>query len=262
MTSRESSRAAPRAPAPAFDPRSLPPELIARLVASWKALCEDERDSVIAATLVAGDLARLGAPPSILAAVARVIEDEIRHVGVCQAVLERLGAEAPEIPADQRRRGISDDPSIERRTALALVAGFGVGESMSAGCFAAARQACRQPLMRWALTELLRDEARHGGFGIEAGRWLTRSWSASDLRSLWPGCAAEMEAFERRIGGPVSTDGAWTPNPEELAVGILSPHEGCAAAIRAVERWVIPSLARLGVLPPPATDSLGQERGA
>ena len=25
---------------------------------------------------------------------------------------------------------------------------------------------------------------------------------------------------------------AWTPNPEELAVGILSPLEGCAAAVR------------------------------
>jgi hypothetical protein len=41
-----------------------------------------------------------------------------------------------------------------------------------------------------------------------------------------------------------------TPNPEELAAGILRPHDSCAAAVRAVERWVIPSLARLGVIPP------------
>ena len=245
------SPAAPRAPAPEFDPLSLSPEMIARVVACWRALCEDERDSIIAATLVAGDLARLGAPPSILAAASRVIEDEVRHVGVCQTVLERLGGEAAEVPSDQRRRGIGDDPSIERRTAVALVAGFGVGESMSAACFAAARRSCRHPLMRWALTELLRDEARHGGFGIDAGRWLIKSWSDAERRSLWAGCAAEMEAFERRIGGPVSTTDAWTPNEDELAVGILSPHEGCAAAVRAVERWVIPSLARLGVLPSP-----------
>src|SRR3954465_10500318 len=163
---RDSSPAAPRAPAPDIDPRSLSPEILARLAAGWRALCEDERDSVIAATLVAGDLARLGAPPSILAGAARVIEDEVRHVGVCATVLERLGAEAAEIPAENRRRGVGDDPSIERRTALALIAGFGVGESMSAGCFAAARRSCRQPLFRWALTELLRDEARHGAFGI------------------------------------------------------------------------------------------------
>jgi hypothetical protein len=247
---RNPSPAAPRAPAPDFDRLSLSPEIVARLVAGWRALCEDERDSLIGATLVAGDLARLGAPPSILATAARVIEDEIRHVDVCTTVLERLGAEVADVPPDQRRRSIGDDPSIERRTALALVAGFGVGESMSAGCFAAARQHCRQPLIRWALTELLRDEARHGGFGIEAGVWLTRDWSDAQRQALWGACVAEMEAFERRIGGPVAKDEAWRPDPQEQAVGILSPHEGCAAAVRAVERWVIPSLARLGVLPP------------
>ena len=247
---RESSPPAPRAPAPDFDRLSLSPEIVARLVAGWRALCEDERDSVIAATLVAGDLARLGAPPSILAAAARVISDEIRHVGVCATVLERLGAEVVEVPAEQRRRGVGDDPSIERRTALALVAGFGVGESMSAGCFAAARQACRQPLVHWALTELLRDEARHGTFGIDTGRWLTRTWSDAERQTLWAGCVAEMESFERRLGGPVLGNEAGTPNPEELAVGILTPREACAAAVRAVERWVIPSLTRLGVIPP------------
>jgi hypothetical protein len=147
---------------------------------------------------------------------------------------------------------MGDDPSIERRTARALVAGFGVGESMSAGWFAAARRVCRQPLLRWALTELLRDEARHGGFGIEAGRWVTRHWSDADRQALWPACVVEMEDFERRLGGPAEADEAPAPDPQETAVGILSPHQSCAAAIRAVERWVIPALANLGVVPFPA----------
>src|SRR5947209_9444993 len=98
---RAPSRTAPRAPAPDLDRQSLAPEIVTRLIAGWRALCEDERDSVIAATLVAGDLARLGASPAILSAAARVIEDEIRHVGVCATVLERLGAEAAEVPAEQ-----------------------------------------------------------------------------------------------------------------------------------------------------------------
>jgi hypothetical protein len=112
---RDPSPSAPRAPAPDIDRLSLSPEISAQLVANWTALCEDERDSVIAATLVAGDLARLGAPPAILAAAARVIEDEIRHVGVCATVLERLGTEVAEVPAEQRRRSIGDDPSAGRR---------------------------------------------------------------------------------------------------------------------------------------------------
>jgi hypothetical protein len=248
---RDLSATAPRTPAPDDDLRALAPALVARLAAGWKALCEDERDSVIAATMVAGDLARLGAPPDILAAATRVIQDEVRHVGVCQTVLDRLGVAAPDVPAEQRRRGLGDDPSIERRTARALIAGFAVGESMSAACFAAARRPCRQPVVRWALTEILRDEARHGSFGIQAGQWLTKAWSAADRQALWPSCVSEMEAFERRIGDPISPDHPWPPNPADSAVGILSPQEGCAAAVRAVDRWVIPSLARLGVLPSP-----------
>ncbi|HEY6478047.1 MAG TPA: ferritin-like domain-containing protein [Polyangia bacterium] len=245
------SPAAPRVAPPDLDHRSLSSELTARLVVSWRALCEDERDSVIAATLVAGDLARLGAPPSILSVATRVIEDEVRHVSVCATVLQRLGASAAEVPAEERRCGIGDDPSIERRTALALVAGFGVGESISAGWLAAARRACRQPMLHWALTELLRDEARHGAFGIDAGRWLTRNWSDDERRTLWPGCVAEMEDFERRLGGPVAANETPATDLEASSVGILSAHESCAAVVRAVERWVIPSLARLGVLPLP-----------
>jgi hypothetical protein len=59
-----------------------------------------------------------------------------------------------------------------------------------------------------------------------------------------------MEEFERRLGGPVAASEASASDPADLAVGILGPHESCAAAVGAVERWVIPALARLGVLPP------------
>jgi hypothetical protein len=60
-----------------------------------------------------------------------------------------------------------------------------------------------------------------------------------------------MEDFERRLGGPVAAHEATAPDPDDLAVGILSTHQSCAAAVGAVERWVIPSLVRLGVLPQP-----------
>jgi len=58
-----------------------------------------------------------------------------------------------------------------------------------------------------------------------------------------------MEDFERRLGGPVAPGDAAAADAADLAVGILSPHESCAAAVGAVERWVIPALARLGVVP-------------
>lgn len=248
MRSSLRSTAAPRTAPPDIDRARLPARLLPGLIEGWKNLCEDERDSVIAATLVAGELARLGAPPSILAAASRVVEDEVRHVGVCAAVLERLGAAPRYVSPERRRAGLGTDASPERRMAQALLSGFAVGEPMSAGCFAASRAACREPLIHWALTELLRDEARHGSFGIEAGGWVITSWSESERRSLWPMCVAEMEDFERRLGGPVPEGDTRAPDPDTMALGMLTPAQNCAAAIAAVERWVIPPLARLGVV--------------
>jgi hypothetical protein len=238
----------PRSAPPTIDLAEVPVSIRKRLVEGWKHLCEDERDSVIAATLVAADLARLGAPPPILGEVARVIEDEIRHVNVCTSVLERLQAAPEEVPAERRRADLGVGPSLENRIARTLIAGFAVGEPMSAGCFAASRASCREPLIRWALTELLRDEARHGPFGISAGGWVIRHWTDEERRALWPECVTEMEAFERRLGGPVATDDRGHHEPAAAAFGMLTPAENCAAAVTAAERWVIPPLTRLGIV--------------
>lgn len=248
MRSNPSTTARPRTAPPAIDVASVPTRLLPQLVVGWKSLCEDERDSVIAATLVAADLARLGAPPAVLARAARVIEDEVRHVNVCSTVLDHLGATPDDVPSDRRRANLGADSSIERRAARALIAGFAVGEPMSAACFAASRAACREPLIRWGLTELLRDEARHGAFGIDAGDWLTRNWSPDDRRALWPICVAEMEEFERRLGGPIDSAAVPPPDEEAMRLGMLTAAQNCAAAVTAVERWVIPPLARLGIV--------------
>ena len=245
----KASSTLPRSAPPDIDLAGVPAAMRARLVEGWKHLCEDERDSVIAATLVAADLARLGAPPSILGDAARVIEDEIRHVHVCTAVLEGLQGQPDVVAAERRRANLGDDPSLEKRTARTLIAGFAVGEPMSAGCFAACRAACREPLIRWALTELLRDEARHGSFGIAAGGWVIRDWPEVERRGLWPLCVGEMQDFERRLGGPVTAQEATPADPAAAAFGLLTPAENCAAAVAAAERWVIPPLTRLGIVP-------------
>ena len=104
----------PRHEAPDFAPDSVAAEdVLANLTVGWQRLCEDERDSVIAATFVAGiwrgsaRLRRFSARPR------SVIEDEIRHVAVCSEVLDRLGAAARDVPAAQRRQASGNsDPDV------------------------------------------------------------------------------------------------------------------------------------------------------
>ena len=138
---------------------------------------------------------------------------------------------------------MGSDPSIEHRTAIALVAGPGVGEPMSAGWFAAARRSCRQPLIRWALTELLRDEARHGPFGVDAGRWLTRNWPDAERRALWPACVRRR--WRRSNGGSAAQLCGRGVDAESRGVGRRHPElTGGLRRSRSGRRTLGPSLAR------------------
>jgi hypothetical protein len=256
----------PREQAPAFDRNRYPTALLARAAAAWLGLCQDERDSVIAATTVTTDLARMGAPPAILGMAARVIEDEVRHVEVCLRVLAELGTNTSATPAGGTRIAPdadqpvandddgSDDPrrAIEVRLARALIARFAVGQSLSAACFATARATAREPLIAWAYTELLRDEARHGAFGARAGEWVIRHWTPAQRQTLWSECLREMQTFEQRVGGPVinAPQIAARGNTAAAALGLLTPAASCGAVISSIPRWVLPHLARLGVVPP------------
>jgi hypothetical protein len=244
----------PRDPAPSFDRTRYPAALLARAADAWRRLCQDQRDSVITATLVTTDLARLGAPPAILGLAARVIEDEIRHVEVCVRVLDSLGIAAIPPSAETTRATLGRGEPIEARVARTLIARFAVGESLSAACFASARATAREPIIAWAYTELLRDEARHGAFGAQAGAWVIRHWSAQRRQALWHDCLLEMESFERRVGGPVI---AVTRSPARrdtaaAALGLLTPEASCSAVSASIPRWVLPHLATLGVVPPPS----------
>jgi hypothetical protein len=240
----------PRESAPSFVRGDHSESALCRLRAGWQRLCEDERDSVIAASIVASDLARLGAPPDILGEAARVVEDEVRHVEVCEQVLACIGAKALHVPPAERRRPAGDTPNLEVKCARDLLAGFAVGEAMSAATFAVCRRSTTDPLIRWALTELLRDEARHSGFGVRAGSWVIRSWDPEARVGLWPACVAEMEWFERMLGGPIAPDaGEPAPDAQSSGLGMLPPHQTCGAAVACLPRWVLRPLAALGVVP-------------
>src|SRR5688572_6839926 len=157
----------PREQAPAFDRAAHSQRALSAAIAGWQALCDEERDSVTITGLVLAELSLAGAPPAILGAAARVLEDEVRHVEVCATVIDRLGGRV-EANVVRPRDGLPGAGPRSERLATTLCAGYVAGEALSAACFAAARARATEPLVRWAYTELLRDEIRHSGFGAEA----------------------------------------------------------------------------------------------
>lgn len=246
-------RAQPRSPAPSFDPSAHPAEHVARAARGWQKLLDGERDSFVAAAMIAADLGRIGAPEPLLAEASRVVEDEARHVLVASTMVRALGAE-PTTPDPDTTRADLGKGTLRERLVRTLVAGFVVGESLSAATFAAARARPMVPIARWAYDELLQDEATHGGFGERAGAWLMRDYDDAACAALWPACVLEMQAFERIVGGPVDDAAIEREKKNRLVselsrLGLMSPAASCAATLDGIERWALPRLRRMRVIP-------------
>jgi hypothetical protein len=226
-----------------FDPSRYAPELLARVAAGWRRLADDERRAVERAAHLAADLAALQAPPALLAAAARLIADEVRHLDVCAAVAETID---PSIPvrnrpmATARRldlvpRAVTGEAGVVRT----LLADYAITKPASAAALADARAACREPLIAWGYGEMLRDEARHATFGANAAAWIIRRWPAHARRALWTECLAlSSRAAERARDGQAE------------ALGLLPAPIG-----HTLPAWILPHLQPLGVIPRPANES-------
>lgn len=226
---------------PSFDPSRYAPELLSRVAAGWRRLADDERRAVERAAHLAADLAALQAPPALLAAAARTIADEVRHLDVCTSVAESV---APGAGGRNRTLGarrldlVPRPPAAEVGVARTLLTDYAIAKPSSAAALADARAACREPLVAWAYGELLRDEARHATFGANAAAWIIRRWPAHLRRTLWTQCLAESARAASR-----PRDG------EAEALGLLPAPTGCT-----LPAWILPHLQPLGLTTRPANE--------
>jgi hypothetical protein len=193
-------------------------------------------------------LERFDAPKVFVERARSIASEEARHVIICSHVAHELGFQVirPPIRPDETPK---DAFALAKVMLHVLIAGFAVAETMSVGGFAAARSRARAPLARWALGEILRDEVGHGAFGEEAGVWAMRDWSAARRRTMWPACVATMEAFEQRAGVPADAHANEQCDVLTALLGAPPSAVVCAGLLRSTERWVLPRLARMGVLP-------------
>lgn len=228
-------------PSLSFDPSRYAPELLARVAAGWRRMADDERRAVERAAHLAADLAALQAPPALLAAAARTIADEVRHLDVCASVAESIQ------PAAAVRNGrvaprrldlVPRAPAGEVGVARTLLTDYAIAKPSTAAALADARAACREPLVAWGYAELLRDEARHATFGANAAAWIIRRWPAHLRRNLWTQCLAESAQLANR-----PRDG------QAEALGLLPAPTGCT-----LPAWILPHLQPLGLTARPANE--------
>ena len=230
---------------PTFDRLAYSPESRMKAARWWQSLLvQEDRSRALVESLVV-QLERFDAPQGLVERARSIASDEARHVTICSHVVRELGFQVLR-PAIQLEEMPKDASAFAKVMLEVLVSGFAVAETMSVGGFAAARAGARAPLARWALAEILRDEVGHGAFGELAGTWAMRDWSAERRRMMWPACVAAMEAFEERAADARAREEG---DAATTLLGAPPSAVVCAGLLRATERWVLPRLARMGVLP-------------
>jgi hypothetical protein len=160
------------------------PDDVAAAWLGWASRIVDEHRSVIVFTELLGLLATLGAPFPALAAVQRLIGDELRHVKLCADLasafgpLDRLVIDLDDLGLPPRG---SETPGA--RALRIVVRELVVGEGESLAVLRAYRDAATDPACREALSLVLMDEARHHAVGRHLEALLRRTLSPADLES-------------------------------------------------------------------------------
>ena len=215
----------------------------------WAYRAGSERQAVARFTRLHGELGAVGAAPEVLALAEAAIEDERRHVVICERLAHGYGdtststststSEAP--PIDPSALGPRD------RLLYEIVAFCCVTESLNAALMAVCRSAAQVDDVRAALREILADEVGHARLG-------------------WAHLAAEraagrgdfLAAMLPRMLAATVADELFTPLPGGVDEAALRRHgelpEPARLAIftSTMTDVVLPGLAGLGVDPRPA----------
>ena len=221
---------------------------------AWRARATQERRSAAVFATICSGLAALELPLSVLAAVARIVADEVRHTAICRRLAAELGADAPDddLSAAERRLRPPKTGVQEAAVSLLLVEGA-LGETISAAMFAATRAGAREPRTRSALSIILRDEVRHARTCWEIlavlpaaarldperlARDVSHELGVVEMTSVLP-------ALKRVEAGDLGT-------PEDAELGLLPPLKRAEVFYAILERTIFRRLRPLGINGPSA----------
>lgn len=224
--------------AAAGPPVALEPELSAELSRAWRQIALMEHASVASFARFSLELLAAGAPPELLDAAARAMQDEIRHAQLCFALSRRYGA-GDVGPACLDVNDALPPFDLEQSVLSAVREGC-IGETLSAFLAAEAAEGCQDAVTRAALEGIARDEAQHAALS-----WRFVAWALSRApRALAVRVSQIFAAEAERARRPVAPEAE--PRAELLrAHGIISEGERRVSCARAFAEIIEVSAAQL-----------------
>jgi hypothetical protein len=200
-----------------------PPEDVEHAQLAWAHRIQGEYRGAVIVSELSSLLLEAAAPYPALAAVQRILGDELRHVRLCIEVFERLGGrDAFEVDlAGERMPRWEGSPAA--RAFEIVVCELCLVEAESVLSLTAHLRAAEDPAIRAAFEILLRDEARHAAAGRALRALIERAYPAAELASAEARLAARLTDERRRL------------RAELLATAVGGPGRGLGAGLRREE---------------------------
>ncbi len=152
---------------PEHDPliEALPSGLRQEVADTWERRAHEELKVAAAFSVLTRELLEVGADRSVLAAVSRAVNDEVRHAEVCRCLASKYRGTDVSWPAEVVVEPSSRGDERRLRTTFHVVVLCCVNEAIATTFLAASLDGARSPSARAAVGELLGDEVEHARVG-------------------------------------------------------------------------------------------------
>lgn len=206
--------------------------LCAELARSWTEIALMEHASVASFARFALHLLGLGAPPELLVATTRAMQDETRHAQVCFALARRYGGEDLG-PGELDLNDAFVESDLESVVLSAVREGC-IGETVSALEASEAAEHCVDTPTRLVLERIAREEAAHAELAWRFVAWALGRAGSSLIERVRSTFAAEL-ARPAEHDAPTSLHDLTL-----LAFGVVTPAEREKLRRRALSETVLP----------------------
>jgi len=224
-----------------LDASGLAPERRAVVAATWKDRARQEHLAVGAFSLVAQELAAIGADPIVLALATKAAWDEVRHTDICRRMALALGAEVPSAWRGVPKVPMHGDADPKTRTLLHVVEMCCLSETLTGVYFTEMQKRATNPIARAVVASLLEDELDHGRLGWAYLAARKRDGTLEGLEGALP------QMIERTIGRAKTPREGGDDDPAMEAFGFLGNRATRETIDRALHEVIEPGFAELGV---------------
>ena len=198
-------------------------------------------------------LLQITAPFELVRLGLSIVEDELAHAELSQAVYLAAGGHSPaRLPRDRLGLQLRAQETLELAIARANLEVFCLGETVAVRLFSRLRQGCleqgsAEPVALQALDRILKDEVKHRDFGWTLLEWLFSTDAAESISAL---VRAELPAMFARLRANYGFDrlgASVAPDPLAQRWGLMPVPDYAEALGDTLERDYVPRFHEHGI---------------